>query len=99
MEILKKDNYVYGVFLGLIVPLFSFYGYYLWKFSLYSFSDFLNALQGNKHLVTALPIPCLLLNIVLFTFHINGQRDKTSKGIFTVTLIYAVAALLFKFFS
>ena len=99
MEFLKKDNYVYGVFLGLIVPLFSFYGYYLWKFSLYSFSYFLNALQGNKQLVTALTIPCLLLNIVLFTFHINGQRDKTSKGIFTVTLIYAVAALLFKFFS
>jgi len=99
MEILKKDNYVYGVFLGLIVPVFSFYGYYLWKFRLYSFSDFLNALQGNKQLVTALTIPCLLLNIVLFTFHINGQRDKTSKGIFTVTLIYAVAALLFKFFS
>ena len=99
MEILKKDNFVYGVFLGLIVPVLSFYGYYLWKFSLYSFSDFLNALQGNKQLVTALTIPCLLLNIVLFTFHINGQRDKTSKGIFTVTLIYAVAALLFKFFS
>jgi hypothetical protein len=56
-------------------------------------------LQGNKQLVTALTIPCLLLNIVLFTFHINGQRDKTAKGIFTVTLIYAVTALLFKFFS
>ena len=99
MEILKKDNFVYGVFLGLIVPVFSFYGYYLWKFSAYSFSDFLNALQSNKQLVTALTIPCLLLNIVLFTIHINGQRDKTAKGIFTVTLIYAVSALLFKFFS
>ena len=99
MEFLKKDNFAYGVFLGLIVPVFSFYGYYLWKFSLYSFSDFINALQGNKQLVTALTIPCLLLNIVLFTIHINGQRDKTAKGIFTVTLIYAVSALLFKFFS
>lgn len=99
MEILKKDNFVYGVFLGLIIPVLSFYGYYLWKFSLYSFSDFLYALQGNKQLVTALTIPCLLLNIVLFTFHINGQRDKTAKGIFTVTLIYAVSALLFKFFT
>jgi hypothetical protein len=99
MEILKKDNFVYGVFLGLIVPVLSFYGYYLWKFSLYSFSDFLNALQGNKQLVTALTIPCLLLNIVLFTLHINGRRDKTAKGIFTVTLIYAVSSLLFKFFS
>jgi hypothetical protein len=37
------------------------------------------------------------MNIVIFTIFINGQRDKTAKGIFVVTLIYAVAALLFKF--
>lgn len=99
MEILKKDNFVYGIFIGLIVPVLSFYGYYFWKFSLFSFDDFINALQGNKQLITALTIPCLLLNIVLFTLHINGQRDKTAKGIFTVTLIYAVSALMFKFFG
>ena len=99
MEILKKDNFAYGIFIGLVVPVLSFFGYYYWKFSLFSFNDFINALQGNKQLVTALTIPCLLLNIVLFTLHINGQRDKTAKGIFTVTLIYAVAALIFKFFG
>ena len=99
MEILKKDNFAYGIFLGLVVPVLSFFGYYYWKFSLFTFDDFINALQGNKQLVTALTIPCLLLNIVLFTLHINGQRDKTAKGIFTVTLIYAVSALIFKFFG
>lgn len=99
MEILKKDNFAFGVFIGLIVPVLSFFGYYYWKFSYFSFNEFINALQTNKQLVTALTIPCLLLNIVLFTIHINGQRDKTAKGIFTVTLIYALSALLFKFFG
>lgn len=96
MAILKKDNYVFGTLLGLIVPVLSFFGYYYWKFSLFSFTDFMRTLQGNKQLVSALTIPCLLMNIVLFTIYINGQKDKTAKGIFTVSIIYALSALLFK---
>ncbi len=88
-----------GLLLGLVVPVISFFGYYFWKFRLYTFSDFLNALKTNKPLVTALTIPCLLLNIVLFTLYINSKRDQTAKGIFAVTLVYAISALLFKFFA
>jgi hypothetical protein len=97
MVIFKRDQYVFGVLLGLIMPILSFFGYYYWKFSLFTFEDFIKLLQANKQLLTALSIPCLLMNIVIFTIYINGQRDKTAKGIFVVTLIYAISALLFKF--
>jgi hypothetical protein len=97
MVIFKRDQYVFGVILGLVMPMLSFFGYYYWKFSLFSFEDFINLLQANKQLVTALTIPCLLMNIVIFTIYINGQRDKTAKGIFVVTIIYAVSTLLIKF--
>jgi hypothetical protein len=96
MVIFKRDNFILGTFIGLIVPVLSFFGYYYWKFSMFSFSDFIQTLQGNKQLVSALTIPCLLLNIVLFTVYINGQKDKTAKGIFTVSIIYALSALVFK---
>lgn len=99
MVIFKQDQYAFGVLLGLVMPVLSFFGYYYWKFSLFSFNDFLNLLQSNKQLVTALSIPCLLMNIVIFTLYINGQRDKTAKGIFVVTIIYAVSALFFKLFG
>jgi hypothetical protein len=56
-------------------------------------------LRTNKPLITAITIPCLLLNIILFTVYINSRKDQTAKGIFAVTLIYAVASLLFKFIS
>lgn len=95
----KKDNFYYGLVIGLIIPILSFFGYYFWKFSLFSFSSFIHALQSNKQLISALSIPCLLLNIVLFTVFINGQRDKTAKGIFTVSVAYAAAAFLFKMFG
>ena len=97
MVIFKRDQYVFGVILGLVMPMLSFFGYYYWKFSLFSFEDFINLLEANKQLLTALTIPCLLMNIVIFTLYINGQRDKTAKGIFVVTIIYAVSALLIKF--
>ncbi len=99
MVIFKRDQYAFGVLLGLVMPVLSFFGYYYWKFSLFSFNDFLNLLQSNKQLVTALSIPCLLMNIVIFTLYINGLRDKTAKGIFVVTIIYAVSALFFKLFG
>jgi hypothetical protein len=99
MVIFKKDRYDLGLLLGLLVPIASFFGYYFWKFRMFYFVDFLTMLKGNKQLVTAISIPCLLLNIVLFTVYINGQRDKTAKGIFAVSVCYALAALLFKLFS
>ena len=99
MVSLKQDDLKLGLVIGLIMPVVSFFGYYLWKFRLYSFGEFLYALRTNKPLVTALTIPCLLLNIVIFTLYINSRRDRTAKGVFAVTLVYAIVALLFKFLA
>jgi hypothetical protein len=96
MEFMRRDNLKLGLIIGLIGPIVGLYGYYLWKFSLYSFGDFFEALRQNKPLVTAITIPCLLVNIVFFTIFINSKKDQTAKGVFAVTLIYAIAALLFK---
>jgi hypothetical protein len=51
----------------------------------------------EKSQITAVSVPCLILNIALFTFYINSHRDQTAKGIFAITLVYAIAALLLKF--
>ena len=96
MVIFNKDNLKFGLLLGLLGPVIGFIGFYFWKFRLYSFGEFLRAIQQNKPLVTAITIPCLLVNIILFTFYINTRRDQTAKGIFAITLIYAVSSLLFK---
>ena len=96
MVIFNRDNLKFGLLLGVIGPLIGLIGFYFWKFSLYSFNDFLKALQQNKPLITAITIPCLLVNIILFTYYINTRRDRTAKGIFAVTLVLAVASLLFK---
>src|SRR5437667_12842174 len=94
----KKDNLRFGMLLGFLAPLLSLLAYYFIKFyPLFSVSDCLHFIAANKNQITAISVPCLLLNIVLFTFYINTHRDKTAKGIFTITLIYAIGALLLKF--
>jgi hypothetical protein len=97
MVVFKKNNVRLGIILGLVGPIISFFGYYLIKFRLFSLGEFMNALRTNKPLLTGLTVPCLLLNIVLFTIYVNTHRDETAKGIFAITLIYAIASLLFKF--
>jgi hypothetical protein len=94
----KKDNLRFGLLLGFIGPLISLVIYYFVKFyPLFSVKDFLNFISSNKNQITAISVPCLVLNIALFTYYINSRLDKTAKGIFAITLVYAITALLLKF--
>lgn len=93
----KKDNLRFGILLGLLGPLLSMVVYYFVRFSQFSVVDVLNFMAENKNQITAVAVPCLLLNIGLFTFYVNTRRDQTAKGIFSITLVYAIAALLVKF--
>ncbi len=96
--IFKKDNLRLGLVLGLIAPIVSLFVYYLVKFyPTFSFKEFLGFIRDNKSQITAISVPCLVLNIALFTIYINSHRDQTAKGVFAATLIYAIMALLFKF--
>ena len=96
--IFKKDNLRLGLIMGLVAPIISLVVYYFVKFyPTFSFKDFLGFMRNNKSQITAISVPCLVLNIVLFTVYINSHRDKTAKGVFAATLIYAILALLFKF--
>ena len=96
--IFKKDNLRLGMLLGLVAPIISLVIYYFIKFyPLYTVRDFFYYLSTNKAQITAISVPCLVLNIGLFTYYINSHKDSTAKGIFAATIIYAIVALLFKF--
>jgi hypothetical protein len=95
---LKRDDIRLGLALGFIAPIISLGIYYLVKFyPLFTLNDFFYFISTNRNQITAISVPCLVLNIALFTLYINSHRDKTAKGIFAVTLVYAITALLLKF--
>ena len=96
--IFKKDDFIFGLALGLIAPILGFMIYKLYKFKGLTISEMLQWMKMNPNLISASISVSLLANAILFTIYINGHRDKTAKGIFAVTVVYAIIAMIFKFY-
>ena len=95
--IFKKDNFIFGIALGFIAPMIGFLIYKLVKFKGLTLTEMLQWMKMNPNLITVSISVSLMANAILFTIYINGYCDKTGKGIFVMTMIYAVIALLFKY--
>ncbi|MEO9022910.1 MAG: hypothetical protein ABI237_10860 [Ginsengibacter sp.] len=95
--IFKKDNFIFGLALGLIAPMIGFLIYKLVKFKSLSLSEMFQWMRFNPSLITVSISVSLMANAILFTIYINGNRDKTGKGIFIMTMIYAIIAMAFKY--
>jgi hypothetical protein len=96
---LKRNSLLFGFIIGLIAPVFGMLAYYFWKFyPSYSIADFVHALLSQKAVLSALSTFALFANVVLLTIYLNTRRDETAKGIFAVSCIYAIAAIVIKLF-
>lgn len=97
MMVFKKDNFIFGLALGFIAPLVGFMIFKLYKFQGLTISEMLQWMKFNPNLITVSISVSLMANAILFTIYINGYRDKTAKGIFVLTVIYAIIAMIFKY--
>lgn len=95
----KKDNFWLGTTLGLIGPVVGFTIFKLVKYNRFTLMEMYQWMTMNHNLITAWISVSLFANALLFTLFVNARIDKTAKGIFLVTVIYAVVALLIKFFG
>lgn len=94
---LKKDNFWLGTLIGLIGPVIGFAIFKLIKYRNFSLTEMYQWMMMNHNLITAWISVSLFANALLFTLFLNARIDKTAKGIFVVTVLYAVTALLIKF--
>jgi hypothetical protein len=97
--IFKKDSFWLGVILGLIAPVIGFFIFKMIKYNNFSLKEMYQWMTLNHNLITAYISVSLFANAILFTLYVNSRIDKTAKGIFIVTVVYAVAALLIKYFG
>ena len=95
--IFKKDNFVYGLVLGFVAPMIGLLIYKFIKFKMLTLAEMFQWIKMNPNLITVFISVSLMANAILFTIFINGHRDKTAKGIFLLTMIYAITALVFKY--
>lgn len=94
----KKDNLSLGIVLGLLTPLVAFFLYYLFVImpNHIGLGDFLQAMKENKHMIPKVVSICLVLNGAVFYVYTQKRKDITAKGIFLVTMLYAIGILLLK---
>ena len=96
--IFKKDNFIFGFVMGLVAPAL---GVVLFKYTQLKALNFYEAMQfmvlqpGHKLLTLAITLS-LMTNAILFTLYINAHIDKTAKGIFVATFVYAIIAIVLK---
>lgn len=95
--IFKKDNFIFGLALGFIAPMIGFMIYKFVKFKGLTLSEMFQWMKFNPNLISVSISVSLMANAILFTVYINGNRDKTAKGIFIITVIYAIVAMIFKY--
>lgn len=95
---LTKDNLRLGIVLGFLAPFAGLFIYYLLQFRSIPLSDFFRVMFSQTSLLTAIISISLIANAVVFTIYINTRKDRTAKGIFIATCIYAVVSILFKLF-
>ncbi|HQR93835.1 MAG: hypothetical protein B7Y15_01560 [Bacteroidetes bacterium 24-39-8] len=94
----KKDNLKLGLVLGFLTPIIAMFAYYLIQFRLFKLSEFFQVMLQQKSLMSGIISISLIANAVVFTLYINKQIDKTARGIFIATCIYALLALVIKWF-
>ena len=95
--IFKKDNFIFGLALGFIAPVLGFILFKTYKFNGLTLAEMFQWMKMNPNLISISISFSLLANAALFTVYINGHRDKTAKGIFLITIIYAIIAFIFKY--
>ena len=94
-----KDNWKLGLVLGFLSPIAGFTVYYLMRFRLFTVKEFFQVLMMQKSLMSGIVSIALITNVVVFTIYINKQKDKTAKGIFIASCIYALTGLCLKWFA
>lgn len=85
-----------GLILGLLAPIAGMFIYYFIQFRAFEMGEFFSLMLREKSLLTGIVSVSLIANAVVFTIYINMHKDKTAKGIFVATCVYAIAALLWK---
>lgn len=85
-----------GLVLGLILPLISFYIYYLVKSTNTSFTEFLDLLKYGKAFIPILSL-CVLPNLILYFISKQLNLWYTIKGIVFSVFLYTLLVLVLKF--
>lgn len=86
-KLLKRDNFLLGIIIGIIAPWIPFG-------ILYSVIYFISTFYGGVHFVTTstLQLLAIVINVLIMRYYLVKLKfDKTGKGLLLVTFMYILA--------
>src|ERR1700741_4836449 len=95
----KTDSWKLGLVLGFLSPIAGLLIYYLMRLRIFSLKEFFQLVMMQKSLMSAIVSIALITNVIVFTLFVNKHKDKTAKGIFVASCIYALTGLCIKWFG
>jgi len=95
--ILKKDNFILGIVLGVLAPMLGIVCFYFINFRSAKFINFLEVLFALKSFLSGVITVSLIANGAVFTIYTNTDRNETARGIFVVTMVYALICIILKY--
>jgi len=93
---LKFNKTGYGFLVGVICPCVCFLLYYFFRFSQYSFIDYLHFLGESKKLANVMSIT-ILPNLIPFMLSINSCRYSAGRGVLAATITLGIIIFILKF--
>ena len=97
MKLCKCNKVLFGLLLGLLVPLLTSYLLYAFAYhGSYGYGEFLKGLMHTNNLSRLMAV-CALPNLIIFFLAINFQKLLAARGVVTATLILGILVVIFKF--
>ena len=95
MQRLVFNSQKTGFFLGFLLPVISFFAFYLFRYTGISLSEFLTYVYFRGVLSPLLSLN-ILPNLILFFFFVKKDYLLSARGVLIATIIFAGAVFFFK---
>ena len=92
----RKNSYLAGIITGLAAPLVVFLLIYLFRFSGFSFSDYVSTLYKQQVLSAFLSLS-IIPNLGMFFLFLRHNSERSSRGVLMATLFIGIFIFYFKY--
>ena len=91
---MKRNVPVFGLLIGLVMPVLGVITMYFIWFHGSPFGDFYTRISGDHQLASKVLSLSLLAELIPFIYFTNKRLDNSARGVFIATMLYVVFIIL-----
>ncbi len=91
----RFDKLKFGLLPGILIPIITFFLYYLLSFNDVKFEDYLQHIHEYRILFKIMSL-CVLTNLPLFYIYIQYKKLRSAQGVVMAVFFYAFMVLAYR---